>query len=64
MEERAPGIYEVKLYSTGAGVDEIRIFLSGIERTETESCTGRLPDTYGSLRPHTPVLRGNREKRE
>ena len=28
MEERAPGIYEVKLYSTGAGVDEIRIFLS------------------------------------
>ena len=30
MEERAPGIYEVKLYSTGAGVDEIRIFLCGI----------------------------------
>ena len=30
MEERAPVIYEVKLYSTGAGVDEIRIFLSGI----------------------------------
>lgn len=30
MEERAPGIYEVKLYSTGADVDEIRIFLSGI----------------------------------
>ncbi len=27
MTERVPGIYEVKLYSAGTGVDEIRIFL-------------------------------------
>ena len=27
MEERAPGIYEVKLYDTGDIVNEIRVFL-------------------------------------
>lgn len=27
MEERAPGIYEVKLYDTGDIVNEVRVFL-------------------------------------